>query len=65
MVSCSGIVSSKIPIAVPIIIFGGFCNWLELCEVLGFDNKSFSSLMSLPIIFTIFYDYEKKGRYKK
>ena len=54
MVSCSGIVRLDPPAPVPVIIFGGFCNWLEFNGVLGFKTMKnlllFAVLVSLPLL---------------
>ena len=39
MVSCSGLWAP-----VPVIIFGGFCNWLELRAVLGFWDEDSNTI---------------------
>ena len=38
MVGCSGIVRGEPQAPVPVIIFGGFCNWSVRGEVLGFPH---------------------------
>ena len=39
----------KPPAPVPVIIFGGFCNWLELCGVLGFWDEKYVYISCLFI----------------
>ena len=52
MVSCSGIVRGDPPATVPVIIFGGFCNWLELRAVLGFWDEDSTGFRGSSLSFS-------------